>query len=225
MILALYWSNIKKGKIHFSDFHNAWKATNKYGLPLTSGVPYKMQSSMSPATFIANISYNEIYPQCDLVLYEKRKQDSSPENFIKIDKQPRQNAKVRNNKFSLHIDIEQWVFYWMFVILTTFIFHDFKPKVNNISKCKPKQHIFQSYRVCGRDAVWGEDRMWASPWNIQHYSAMWRWVVSLLLLWIVFHTGGTMCFVLRELRHFSTLQHIFIQTIQMCVLENNFTKW
>ena len=63
-----------------------------------------MTSKTQLAQFVANISYYEIYPACDLVLYEKGTEGL--ESFKELTRS-KDNIKEVNGRFSLFILIHE----------------------------------------------------------------------------------------------------------------------
>ena len=88
-----------------SDFHNAWEASDVDGTPIVSGVAYTIKANTPTETFMANIGYKNIYPACDLVLYEKERR-----KFAKYTEQERKKSNMAtkmNGRYSLLIHIKQ----------------------------------------------------------------------------------------------------------------------
>ena len=79
---------------------------DKDGNPLASGQTCNMKAGMTPANFWANISYSEIYPQCDLVLYRKER-TGSIEKLTELERKSKDHAHIVNRKYSMHLIIDQ----------------------------------------------------------------------------------------------------------------------
>ena len=92
---------------NISDWHNSWKVVDagiRSGDVIQSGVPHKLITTV--ATFSADISYNEIYPACDIAVYEKTLSGAT-ETFTLIQKEPQSKVKVVNGKFSLVLNLKE----------------------------------------------------------------------------------------------------------------------
>ena len=85
------------------DFHDAWQATTYDGNPLTNHDTYELKADTTPTVFTANVSYNNIYPPCDLLLYKTEEGHGSE----KCEGRSKDKVTVVNGKYSLQLDINQ----------------------------------------------------------------------------------------------------------------------
>ena len=100
-----YISELNLGT-NIADFHISWKVVDNHGKLVNSGIPYNLKSAVSPATFSANISYNESYEACDLVLYRQEMEGSNRQSK-ELRSQSKDFAKLVKGKYSLHLTINQ----------------------------------------------------------------------------------------------------------------------
>ena len=84
-------------KLNIADFHKAWTVIDRDGKNITSEIPYAIIVSTPIATVHVNISYNDIYPACDLVLYQTYSNESrlsyelkrkSKKTFLQLERKP-----------------------------------------------------------------------------------------------------------------------------------------
>ena len=89
--------------LNAADFHDAWEAMDTYGTTIINGVPYELKSSTATAVFTADVGYKDIYPACDLALYQKRTDGT----YAELRRENKDSAKVMNGKYSLVINIKE----------------------------------------------------------------------------------------------------------------------
>ena len=88
---------------YIPDFHNAWEASDVDGTPIVSGVAYTMKAETPTATFVAYIGYKDIYPACNLALYEKERRKLA--KYTELEREKSNRAALVNEKYSLRIHI------------------------------------------------------------------------------------------------------------------------